>query len=296
MDSRRGMTLTELLIAAASMAGLLAAFAPALVTVKDAANRTVCAANLSNLGKALAFYAADHNGLLPDCGAASTLGGQVPRDGRHYPSRANAPGTCAWPHVRSVGNQANLWLLVRQDYASARAFVCPATPDRPSVNSDRSPAVMGFLNIDPATGRAVPGEDQFLRRVAAGRCSYSYQNQFAHPDTDPDLVGMEAATTHQPFHSPRLPVLADRNPYTRTDLVRQPIVSPDEQPEANSLNHNGVGQNVLYLGGDVQWQETPRCGEVRADGRRDNIYWPDAGRPDDPLNLPRDPADSFLVP
>jgi len=296
MSARRGITATELLAVLGGCGCLIAVTMTAVVGAKDAADRTACAANLARLGQALLLYSAEHDDLLPDCGAASTLGGNVPADGFHFPSRASAPGTCAWPAVRAVGNQANLWLLVREGYAEPGLFICPATADRPSLNGASDSAIMGFLAMDPATGRPVSAEDRFLKRVAAGRCSYSYQNQFAHPDTDVAICGSGPETTRRCLSPQTLAILADRNPYTRTDLVRQPVVSPIEQPEANSLNHNGTGQNVLYLSGSVEWHTTPRCGATRADGLPDNIYWPDAGLPDDPLNIPRAPADSFLAP
>jgi hypothetical protein len=97
-------------------------------------------------------------------------------------------------------------------------------------------------------------------------------------------------------HPADLVVLADRNPYTRPEGTRQPVLSADSDPEANSLNHSGTGQNVLALDGSVRWHETPRCGAPRPGGERDNIYRPDAGRPDDPENIPRSLEDSFLVP
>jgi len=292
----RAFTLTEMLVVVAGLSCLTAAALPALVGAKDAASQTMCAANLSRLGTALALWADEHDGYLPDCGAASTFAGPVPRDGRHYPARWDGAGTCAWPHVREVGNQANLWLLVREGYLPARLLVCPATADRPSLNDPASPAIMGFYALDPATGRRIAAETDFLQRVAAGRCSYSYQNQFAHAQMDGEIVAPENATTHRLVHPQTLAVAADRNPYTRPLMTRQPVVSPDAEPEANSPNHGGRGQNVLYLGGHVEWQTSPRCGAMRPDGTLDPIYWPDEGRPDDPLNVPRSPTDSFLVP
>ena len=296
MSTPRGMTLTEVLAVVGCMACLLSLMVPVVAHVEDAAHMAVCSANLSRLGAGLTNYAADHDERLPDCGAASPLAGPIPTDAWHFPSRTNAPGNCAWPHVRQVGNQANLWILVREGYADPAQFVCPATSDRPSLNSPQATAVMGFLAIDPATGRATPAEDRFLRRVAAGRCSYSYQNQFIHPGADPEITSPDDAVTSRNYHPCRLPILADRNPYTRTDLVRQPVVSPVGSPEANSLNHGGAGQNVLFLSGEVEWHDTPRCGLPRKSFVPDNIYWPDLGQPDDPLNIPRSPWDTFLVP
>jgi len=299
MGARRGVTLTESLAVVTGIACLAAVLAPTLQGAKDAADRAVCARNLRQLGQALLLYANDHEGYLPDCGAASPLGGAVPQDRRHFPSRFDAPGTCVWPHVRAVGNQANLWILVRERYAEPGLFICPATSDKPSLNRSDSPGAMGFYAMDLATpNHPTPAEDYFLKHVAAGRCSYSYQNQFAHPQTGADVSDPANATTHRLIHPPTLAILADRNPYTRPGLqiFRQPILSPDEAPAANSLNHHGAGQNVLYLGGHVEWHETPECGPLRPNGRRDNIYRPDTGRPDDPENIPRSRLDSFLVP
>ena len=299
MGAKRGVTLIESLAVVMGLGCLMATFLPALLDAKDAAERTICARNLAHLGQAMLLWAGEHDGFLPDCGAASPFGGTVPQDRHHFPSRFDAPGTCAWPDVRAVGNQANLWLLVREGYADARLFVCPATSDKPSLNACGDAGAMGFYAMDLATpNRPTPAEDYFLKHVAAGRCSYSYQNQFAHPGTDSGVADPRNATTHRHLHPADLAILADRNPYTRPDLrmLRQPILSPDEAPEANSLNHHGRGQNVLYLGGHVEWHETPECGPLRADGRRDNIYRPDTGRPDDPENIPRSLRDSFLVP
>jgi type II secretory pathway pseudopilin PulG len=298
MRAHHGVTLTEMLVATACLGCLAALLLPALMDAKDCGDRTVCAANLAHLGQALRLYAGENNGYLPDCGACSLLGGApTPGDPHHFPSGVDYPGSTAWPHDRrSVGNQANLWILVRQGYAVPAEFLCPATQDRPSLNAPNNPAIMGFLALDPVTGRPTAAEDLFLQRITAGRCSYSYQNQFAHPQTAADVTDVHNPTTNLLLHAASLAVMADRNPYTRTRLVRQPVVSPDDQPEANSLNHGGMGQNVLYLDGSVQWQGSPLCGAVRPSGLRDNIYWPDAGLPTDPQNIPRSVDDSFLVP
>jgi hypothetical protein len=296
MKARDGFTLVELLAAVGITVCLGGLLVPAIEGVKDAADRTACAANLCRLLDALRLYAHTHDGYLPDIGAASARSGPVPCDGRHVRSRADAPGTCAWPDVRAVGNQANLWLLVREGYAEPAVFVCPATPDRPSRNRPRRPRIMSFLEMEPDTGAVTDAEQRFLDEIGGGRCSYSYQNQLAHPGTTADVAPAANATTHLTGHPADLAVLADRNPYTRPGLVRQTVVSPFADPAANSLNHAGTGQNVAYLSGAVEWHETPCCGAARGDGTRDNIYWPDDGWPDDPLAVPGHERDSHLVP
>jgi hypothetical protein len=296
MHRRVGITATEALGVLAAMGLLVGIFVPAMSDAKDASDRGLCAANLWRLGEALRLYAQQHDGCLPDCGSCSSECGPVPSDGRHVASRLNAPGTSAWPNVRAVGNQANLWLLVRDGYAVPALFICPATSDKPSLNISTGEETMGFLSLDPKTARPTLDEDKFLKRVSAGRCSYSYQDQFVHPDADPSVADPRNATANIFVHPSDLVIMADRNPYTRTDFSQQPVASPKMLPEANSLNHRGAGQNVLYLEGNVEWHDSPRCGSMRDDGRRDNIYWPDAGQPTDRGAVPCTIADSFLVP
>jgi len=296
MCARHGFTLTEMLAVIGIIILLSALLLPALTDAKDTSDRARCAAHLSQLGKALLFYTIENDGYLPDCGAYSACGDAPVRDGRRLAGRWNAQGTCNWPQFVQVGNQANLWLLVRAGYADPRLFVCPATPDRPSLNAADDPAVMGFLQLDPYTAARTPAEARFLTRVAAARCSYSYQNQFVHPKVNPKVSDPLNATTHVLVHSTALPIMADRNPYTRLEGVNQPIISEDDFPEANSLNHHGTGQNVLFLGGEVEWYDTPRCGMRDPDGNPDNIYTPKKGRADDPENIPRSLDDAYLAP
>ena len=296
MRRHRAATLTELLGAAVGLSCLVGLLLGALSDAKDAANRAACAANLSQIGQALWLYAEEHDGYFPDSGAYSPMAGPKPDDARFYPSRFNAPGTCSWGNVMDAGNQGNLWILVREGYAAAGLFICPATADKPSLNDPHNPRGAGFLAVDTASGLIAPADARFLSRVAAGRCSYSYQNQLVPPATYPEVADSRNSTTNICIHQSRLAILADRNPYTRPDGVRQPIVSPRDEPESSSLNHRMTGQNVLYLGGEVEWHDSPRCGLLRGDGLPDNIYRADAGEPDDPLNVPRALDDSYLVP
>ncbi|MCX5685399.1 MAG: type II secretion system protein [Planctomycetota bacterium] len=296
MCARNGFTLTEMLAVIGVILCLSALLVPALTEVKDTSDSARCAANLSQIGKALLIYAAENDGFLPSCGAYSKRGDAPARDGKRLAGRWNAQGTCNWPKFVQVGNQANLWLLVRAGYADPRQFVCPATPDRPSLNAADDPSVMGFLQLVPDTAAKTPAEAWFVSRVTAARCSYSYQNQFVHPKVDPLVSDSRNATYNVLVHSSALPIMADRNPYTRLEGTNQPVLSPDEFPEANSLNHHGAGQNVLFLGGEVEWFDTPCCGLRDDEGFPDNIYTPKKGSPTDPENIPFSLDDTYLVP
>ncbi len=47
------------------------------------------------------------------------------------------------------------------------------------------------------------------------------------------------------------------------------IMADAGSPGRNSPNHGGVGQNVLYIGSNVEWCESPYCGY-----KQDDIYAP----------------------
>jgi prepilin-type processing-associated H-X9-DG protein len=73
-------------------------------------------------------------------------------------------------------------------------------------------------------------------------------------------------------------VMADKGP----GPVSSPPAAdapPLEMRRANSNNHGGAGQNVLYGDGHVDFQRTPYCGYRGDDGPGDNIYTAAAEKP-----------------
>ena len=73
-------------------------------------------------------------------------------------------------------------------------------------------------------------------------------------------------------------IAADINPGPPGLLAVTPTSPRVQMAQANSRNHNGDGQNVLYAVGHVEFQNTPFCGMARpgatttAQGFRDHIY------------------------
>ena len=63
--NHKAFTLLELLVVMAIIAVLIALVLPGLAMVRQAADRTTCAANLSTWGDVALAYAADHQGLFP---------------------------------------------------------------------------------------------------------------------------------------------------------------------------------------------------------------------------------------
>ena len=125
-------------------------------------------------------------------------------------------------------NSANLFTLAHERYAPMVAMACPG--------NERAP-----------TGEARPGQRDW---DAIEDVSYSYQIMFGPVKTvwrDPS----------------RAVILADHSP-----VVLKAVRGEAIEPLANSPNHGGVGQYVLFADGTARWQESP----LMEDG--DNIWLP----------------------
>ena len=169
------------------------------------------------------------------------------------------------------------WLLVlRGGFAKPELFICPSTSDLADAPYDRWHR-SNFRSSD--------------------NLSYSYCSPFTSAPKFylADWLPYDFA------------VMADKNPGKGADGdVTAPAwnAPPLEMAKANSRNHNGGGQNVLYPAGNVTFQRVPYCGK---DG--DNIYTVQARRPttapvnptvngfcDPTLSPAAAEKDSFLVP
>ena len=126
-------------------------------------------------------------------------------------------------------NSANLFTLTKVKYALAGDLACPG---------------------NATAHRGQPAADA-VDWSNSDAISYSYRNMFT-----PDRVNMSRADA--PFV-----VVADRSPVIVRAMRNEWI-----NPLANSDNHSGRGQNVMFSDGIIRWMPTP----VLADG--DNIWLP----------------------
>jgi hypothetical protein len=125
-------------------------------------------------------------------------------------------------------NSANLFTLLREKYAASRDLACPGNA--------------GACREAPAPGA--------MDWSCSDAISYSYQNQFT-----PDRLKWTQPAVFV--------ILADRSPVIVRAMRNEWI-----NPLANSDNHEGRGQKVLFSDGTVHWMKTP----VLASG--DNIWLP----------------------
>lgn len=156
---------------------------------------------------------------------------------------------------------ADLWMLTSYYGGDAARMICPATDDTPDPVTDPR-SVFDFLG------------PQHL--------SYAYVFQY-HPQRD--VLGTAS--------DPRLPVLADANPFLKGGQTAGP--SADGNPEGRGMSRNhptGKGLNIAFADGHVEARQSSRlesqpplswCPGLPAD----NIYTTHAdNEPADPGNAP----------
>ncbi len=289
-----GFTLTEMLLVIGAIALLAVLVLEVCGAACDAANRAGCASHLRAIWHGCAVYADGNRGYFPYTGATTPQAGTIRPASFFFTDTWDNRGTPFWPVQRNTGNAGNLYLLIRLRLASADEFVCPASGDVAAFEPF-SAGRFSFLAFQPGSIALTRQEQEFLQLHATRHCSYSYQNVLG-------LVGKAGAVVpgsgalHMQWSPSDLAILADHNPYTQLQGEARPSLDPTAAPQANSLNHAGRGQNVLYLNGSVLWCDTPECGATLGSGRYDNIYLPASGSATDPANVPQNNKDSYLVP
>ena len=270
----RAFTIIELLVVIGLIALLIAILLPSLNTVHHSSGRTRCATNLRQIGQAIQMYANDNNGDFPRT-VFDGIGG--PPTEYTSPLAPN-PFLAGRPGPNDV--TAVLFLLVRTQDITPEVFICPSTESEP----------WDFGGRTAKTTSNFPGR-QFL--------TYSYTNPYATPAAE--KAGFKLSYKL----SSDFAIAADMSPGGAGATAAAPTSPRAVMAGANSPNHNGDGQDVLYADGHVEFQNTPFCGMLRNANNppkqfRDNIYTHGASWGTDPgvgvRGSPVDALDSVLLP
>ena len=259
---RSGFTLVELLVVIGIVAVLIAILLPALQAAKERANRVKCASNLRQLGQALVIYYGDNKNQLP------RLRFEDNGEYEYLFERPSASDPFADGPINDVTGA--YFLLIRYRLLAPGVFVCPSTDHR----------------VDSLGGMRPDQRCNFEDYRMGNTVSYSFYCPYVSStvwiyDFKPP------PKTHRDFV-----IAADRNDPRQRYRSFTPDVPQSELRLMNSQNHDTKGQNVLYNGGHVLWQETPFCGY-----NRDNIYTRHGATPQPAVNpSPGDKYDSVLTP
>jgi prepilin-type processing-associated H-X9-DG protein len=150
----------------------------------------------------------------------------------------------------------SLFKLIQQDYASPVWFQCPA---------------VGGSSFVVQAGQTDFPDGKYI--------SYSYQHSVGGSGisrSDPDFQS----------HASEMAILADDTP-----LFENGLFHPERIERPVSRNHDGLGQNVLFLDGHVKWSSEPYVGVGN-----DNIYLVEGVQHYTGTERPRDKTDTFLLP
>jgi len=259
--SQIAFTLVELLVMLGIFVVLLAIFIPYVASLRESDARVRCSDNLKLLRNALATYAGDSNGAFP----------RVRYDAEHRPDTYTAftgidDGDPFGEDTEVQPNDvsASLWLLLRNNLAMRKHFICPGTWD----------------TRDPQTDEH--GRPTSLKRRSNFRSGSNLSYSYASPFSSALQYSLNADRLDWGFA-----LMADKNPGAAAASVSVHS-RPLERAKGNSPNHNGAGQNVLYSDGHVEWRTTPYAGF-----KSDNIYttlWP---RPLEPGQQPPPDSNGF---
>lgn len=246
MIRRNGVTLVRLLVSVVSIIlALVVIFV--LVTsmrrTRSFARQVACEANVHKTVAAMREYATnDEDTLLPSALPAvsgiNAIG--IGRDRKGIAS--------------SAGASRSLFLLIRNDYVSLKAFVCPSAEKRLGHEVNQT------IDID--------AQYDF---PSYKNLSYSYQVQKTDPASGAGhRTGLMASSD--------LAVYADRSPLSGQDGWSARgwgyAATPDlARRTQNSFNHDQVGQNVGFADGSVHWETTPQVGAVDAISKKPDNIW-----------------------
>lgn len=282
----RGFARLDVLVAGV-MCLILVLLVPLLLAKpRERSVRTLCAANLAQIGKIMFVYATDNEDALPRAGGRNTVWGPVAN--WMTPWRIAAFGLTA---VDSSGGKASIsscfYLLVKYYEAPTRLFLCRG--DKGTTEFRLSDAIgqtaQHFELID--AWDFGPGS------VARRSCSFSYHFPFSQ----------YALTTSR---DPNLAVAADRNPWLSSPAWPAGSFAdfrPDFPPFSNSefaaerartgnaVAHGMDGQNVLFLDGRVTFETRAYCGVGM-----DNIYTLATGALDGGLVIGTTPTTGHAMP
>jgi prepilin-type N-terminal cleavage/methylation domain-containing protein len=297
VSRRKGFTLIELLVVVAIIALLISILLPSLARAREITKRAVCASNLRGLGQGMKVYATENSDWFPTSpftpppDAVGTEPQQTSVEFIGFMT-FNLKSQLLSTEYGTVHPSRSLFMLVIAGSCTPKQFICPSSGD--SEDDMRNHEVGGGTQIVAAQA----GISRFDFR-GYPFLSYGYQLPFGQRGRPNEAL------------DPRMPIGADKGPFFDTGITTDNWMTTDAfnqglgvgQNEAinidagdaseilkadserwrpyNSRNHQGEGENVMYIDSHVDFARKPIVGI-----RYDNIYTRNSLAPDpiDPNN------------
>ncbi len=196
---KKGFTLVELLVVIAIIALLMGILMPALARVRMIANRMVCGANQSGIGKALLLYAGDSSEMYPMPGC-SLLPTAYAASGHLSAWWDGGPlgSPCTQIFVGSRATISSLlYMLVKYEDVSPKQFICKGD----------SGAEVFKLTTYTTTSQTDLTKVYDFGTAPGKHNSYAYHFPFTR-SLDGTVPGVPISVNNKPS----CPLAADRNP------------------------------------------------------------------------------------
>ena len=249
-------TLVELLVIIGIIAVLIAILLPSLNRARETANRVKCGSNLRQIGQAILLYCNGNKGEPPrtrfEPGPGKPFTDAAPPFAQLGAGAANPFGGLKG-FVGDNNITAALFLLIRTQDITPDIFICPSSDairDNFGGGSNHAQTRSNFTKLPD-------------------NLSYSHANPY--PDANVESGGY--VRDRSASFTPDFVLAADINPGKSSGSGRDVTLPKDESAptaemqKANSANHGGKGQNVLYADAHVDFVNHPFVGS-----RGDNIY------------------------
>lgn len=249
---RRAFTLTDLCVILACLMLLLTLTPVLRHSASERQNRALCAINLKQIAVAMVTYANQNNGNYPRTyfdNGPSTQGKARTADELHDYTGVSSTNSFAPDGPKPNDTTASIFLLMKVSMYPMQILVCPSSD-------------------------AIPYDQDVCGRVS-DRSNFPSRQYFSYSMANP-FPTQNAMALNWRWNISSLstgnPLFSDMNSGS-PELVKLTPTSPASAMEAaNSPNHDGQGQNVLYGDESVVWQTSPFCGPPHPDGTIDNIF------------------------